>query len=417
MQRREFLKFGGAGIVASAALGGLAPVKAATREIALSINTTRVLLIDGKYVNMLSFSGNNIQNRVPGPVLRVTEGDQVSMTVSNWRPESHGFEIGGISGSKMTIPGAVGAQPGVATKTFTAPEAGTYMYFDGSHKSEHLYRVVGLHGALVVHPRSGLSVNNPALATITPYSMDRYSGDAPKRVSMVFEAFGNTPRFPVGKWDPCPLDREFATQERIWIFNEIDPKFNAMITPTGIAAIAPTTPEAMRLTYVPRYFTINGRSGYDLQNAYDVTIKNFIGEPTLVRTLNVGLAHHATHIHGNHMFELAHTILTEDGFLPIAGGVENKGKVILHNSVWERDTWPTWPMQIRDMLLPLEVPPDIPNWHKFQNGTAQEPFPLRYVMHDHCEMGTTAAGGNYPQGAVLHWQITGLAGGRGRSTV
>ena len=135
-----------------------------------------------------------------------------------------------------------------------------------------------------------------------------------------------------------------------------------------------------------------------------------------MRTINAGLAHHATHIHGNHMFELAHTILTEDGFLPIAGGVENKGKVILHDNVWERDTWPTWPMQIRDMLLPLEIPPDIPNWEIFAKKTAQEPFPLRYVMHDHCEMGTTAAGGNYPQGAVLHWQITGPVGGRGKIT-
>ena len=415
MQRREFLILGGSGVVAASALGGATQSQAATHHIQLSINTTRVLLIDGKYVNMLAYSSTSIANRVPGPVLRVTEGDTVSITVSNWRPEEHGFEVGGVGGSKMTIPGKVGTTPGVATKTFTAPEAGTYMYFDGSHPSEHLYRVLGLHGALIVHPRSGLSVNNPALATITPYSMDRYSGEAPKRVSMVFEAFG-TPRFPGGKWVPCPLDKEFSIQERIWIFNEIDPRFNAMITPTGIAASAPTTADAMRNSYVPRYFTVNGRSGYDLMNAYDVTIKNYIGEPTLVRTINAGLAHHATHIHGNHMFELAHTILTEDGFLPIAGGVENKGKVILHDSVWERDTWPTWPMQIRDMLLPLEVPPDIPNWEIFAKNTAQEPFPLRYVMHDHCEMGTTAAGGNYPQGAVLHWQISGPVGGRGKIT-
>jgi hypothetical protein len=70
-------------------------------------------------------------------------------------------------------------------------------------------------------------------------------------------------------------------------------------------------------------------------------------------------------------------------------------------------------MHIRDVLLPLEVPPDIPNWEKHIALLADEAFPLRYVMHDHCEMGTTAAGGNYPQGCVAHWEIIGPAGGRG----
>ena len=405
MQRREFLKLSGAGLVASSALGGMAHGQAATRNIVLSINSTRVLLIDGKYVNVLAFSGNSIGPRVPGRVLRVVEGETVSVTITNYRPERHSFEVGGIGGSQVTIPGMVGGVPGVATKTFTAPEAGTYMYFDGSHVSKHLYRVLGLHGALIVHPRSGLSVNNPARQTMTPYSMSSYSGSGygPKRVSMVFEAFGNEARFPGGKWVPCPLDKEYDTQERIWIFNQIDPKFNALITTAGITASAMTnSADLMRANFLPRYFTINGRSGFDLQKAPDVTIENYIGEPTLVRTINAGLAHHSTHIHGNHLFELAHSILSDDGLLPIMGGAAGSGKVVLHDNIWERDVWPTWPMQIRDMLLPFEIPPDIPNWQKFHDGQAQEPFPLRYVMHDHCEMGTTAAGGNYPQGAVLH---------------
>jgi hypothetical protein len=37
----------------------------------------------------------------------------------------------------------------------------------------------------------------------------------------------------------------------------------------------------------------------------------------------------------------------------------------------------------------------------------QEPFPLRYVMHCHCEMSNTAGGGNYPQGMVTHWEMLG----------
>jgi hypothetical protein len=49
------------------------------------------------------------------------------------------------------------------------------------------------------------------------------------------------------------------------------------------------------------------------------------------------------------------------------------------------------------------------------NGQAQEPFPLRYVMHCHTEMSQTAAGGNYPQGMVSHWEILGGVGGRAKA--
>ena len=44
--------------------------------------------------------------------------------------------------------------------------------------------------------------------------------------------------------------------------------------------------------------------------------------------------------------------------------------------------------------------------------TTFEPFPLRYVMHCHCEMSQTASGGNYPQGMVTRWEIVGGLGGR-----
>jgi len=60
------------------------------------------------------------------------------------------------------------------------------------------------------------------------------------------------------------------------------------------------------------------------------------------------------------------------------------------------------PMDRKDMILPFERPPDIAVW-----PPKQEPFPLRYVMHCHTEMSQTAGGGNYPQGLVTHWTMTG----------
>ena len=413
MKRREFLKLGGAGVVATGALSGTARGHLAPVTIDLTINSSRQLLIDGKYVNVLTFSSPTISTRVPGPVLRVTEGDEVIVNVTNMRPEPHRFEIGGIPESKLDILGN-----DKKTVKFTAPGAGTYLYYDNSHGSTHLYRLLGLHGAFIVHPAAGNGMSaGGGTPTITPYSMPRYAGSrAAMTVSKVFEAFGgDTGRFSGGKWVPCPLDSERSTQELIWLFSEIDPRLNALITSAPISAASPTA-AALMASYLPRYFTINGRSGYDLKNAPSVQIRNYIGEPTLIRTMNVGLAHHSTHIHGNHLLELAHSILTPDAFVPIMGGPPGNGQVVLHDNIWERDVWPTSPMQIRDMLLPMEMPPDIPNWDKFATGQSQEPFPLRYVMHDHCELGTTAAGGNYPQGAVLHWEISGPKGGRGRIT-
>jgi Multicopper oxidase len=415
MERREFLMQGGAGLLATAGtLAGVFPAEAASVDFKLVIADTWIEQIDGQKLRMLSFCRSGGSPGVPGPVIRVTEGDLVTIEVDNTRYEPHRFEIGGVPGATLSVPGRTKLQV-----TFSAPAAGTYMYFDGSHYSKHLYRILGLHGAFIVHPRAGAS-GKTANQSQTPYSLDLYpDAQAVQRVSAVFDAFGTNPRFPGSKWAPCALDKDWSIQERIWLFSEIDPKFCGLIGTAGVSsgAIAVDAAAVFR-NFAPRYFTINGKSGYDLSDAYDVVIKNYIGEPTLIRTMNVGLAHHATHIHGNHLFELAHSIVNVGGApvgsIPIMGATRTSasGDVILHDNIWERDVWPTWPMQIRDMLLPLEAPPDIPNWQKFHNKQTQEPFPLRYVMHDHCEMGTTAAGGNYPQGAVTHWQVVGPLGGR-----
>ena len=430
--RREFIAMGSSGVAATAALtassGSASAAVVCTTPLAastfnLAISSTPVELIDGQTVTMLCYAAvGSATPRSPGPVLRVTEGDTVSITISNGRPEAHGFEITGVPGSKVTI------QPGQTCRVdFVAPIAGTYMYHDATAPgAPNLYRVLGLHGAFIVHPRNGFSRADISKRCITPYSMNSMALTDPVgvvKVSQVFEAFGNAPRFPGGKWVPCGINQSYSNQEKIWIFNEIDPRYNALILPDRINRPTMSSSDAsIRLNFAPRYFTINGRSGYDLASGFDVQVANYIGEPTLIRTINAGIAHHSTHIHGNHVLELAHYMLKSDGFVPLMGSSRtglastDLGKPILHTNIWERDTWPTWPSQIRDILLPLEVPPDIPDWARHASGAADEQFPLRYVMHDHCEMATAAGGGNYPQGAVTHWEILGPVNGRNAPT-
>jgi len=437
MHRRQFLRYGGAGLLAGAnlGLGGTAALAACTSAgapctIRLGIGSMNYEMIDGQVFPMLGFRrmayalGDpvDITPRFPGPVLRVLEGQMVTLMVTNYRPEPHSVHIpgAGVDGSVVRIDDI--PTNGTRTVTFQAPVAGTYLYHDPSHPSRHLYRLLGLQGVMVVHPLYG-QTRTSGSTTVTPYSMDKLqlvSPAAATAMTKVFEAFGNSTRFPGSPWAPAALNQEYSAQERIWLFSEVDPDYNTLIKPTGIFRSAtdriikrslpvPASAQEVVDNWTPRYFTINGKSGFDLSEDPSVVCRNFIGEPTLLRVVCAGLCHHAAHIHGNHLLELAQNTFSDDGLVAPYGShrTANYGEPIVNENIWERDVWPTWPMQSRDMILPYEVPPDIPNWSKFELATNEEPFPLRYVMHDHCEMATTAAGGNYPQGAVTHWQIEG----------
>lgn len=415
MKRRDFLKYGGAGIAATTATAGpLAPIANAACQsasgtdatIQLRIDNKRIMMVDGKFFDFLAFqrtgSGSSSAFTVPGPVLRVVEGDQVTIRVRNDRPEAHGFNITGIA--EATIP--VIPPDATASVTFTAPNAGSYIYYDGSHAPTEglLYRVLGLHGALIVHPRDG---GRTANGSPTPFS----TCDHNPALIALFDAFGTDARFPGNKWVPAGLENDFTNFEKIWLFSQVDPAFNSLIPSNGNSPVDQNKPivasrAAMINAFTPRYFTINGRSGFDLADGSDIIAANYIGEPTLIRCMNAGLCHHAAHIHGNHLMELSEADVTT--------GIQK-----VRDNILERDVWQCWPMQRRDMLLPFELPPDIPFRDNsgpltLAQAVVQEPFPLRYVMHCHCEMSQTAAGGNYPQGCVTHWQIEGGLGGRSR---
>ncbi|MGL4395824.1 MAG: multicopper oxidase domain-containing protein [Hyphomicrobium sp.] len=454
MRRRDLLKFTSYGALVAAVTtspqwafaDGLcgpctgAGVEVADVEIHLAIMRQRVEMVDGKQIFMLgykdlggglctAFPGDPNSTctgaRIPGPVLRVKQGQRVKITIDNLRAERHGFAITGYPAATTEI-----APNGCCSVSFVADQTGTFLYHDNLGGSP-LYRLLGLHGAFIVQPDYAAMLPG---ALITPYAASQMT----PATRLIFEALGDVTkvngRFPGGKWVPCAIDQPYSTQEKIWLETQVDPRLNALLNGSESAPIAssPSLTSNIWDTFTPRYFTINGRSGFDLSEHEDVVCKNFIGEPTLIRCINAGLAHHANHIHGNHVFELAEADPIRDAL----GRGFDSGNVAMLSSVPERDVWPMWPMQRCDMLLPYEVPPDIPFDIKI-GGVAQpsqfeamvarnvnietapaplvstfEPFPLRYVMHCHCEMSTTAAGGNYPQGLVTHWEILGGLGGR-----
>jgi hypothetical protein len=268
---------------------------------------------------------------------------------------------------------------------FTAPAAGTYFYLDPFN--EPVNRVMGLHGVLMVLPLS--------LAANTPYS------NPTANVQRLFNDLGTpgwspelgSEHFPGHPWD---VDRTW-----IWVFNTVDPdKHEALdlLEPGSLMPAAEFTEN-----YLPRYFTLNGKSGffagghspddaehvhrgladYDLQR--DIAPFGNVGQPALIRALNAGLATHSLHPHGNHFY-----LLAENG--------------VVRDNLWWIDTWSLEPLGRKDLLLPFIQPPEIPPlaW-----PPEDELFPLQYTMHCHTEMSQTAAGGNYPHGAITHWQIDG----------
>jgi FtsP/CotA-like multicopper oxidase with cupredoxin domain len=90
---------------------------------------------------------------VSGPVLTVTEGDTVTISVTNALPAGHtlSFEIPGVDFAPGPTDAAVGA---TVTRSFTASRPGTYLYQSGGDAGRQ--EAMGLYGALIVRPPMAL---------------------------------------------------------------------------------------------------------------------------------------------------------------------------------------------------------------------------------------------------------------------
>ncbi len=357
LDRRRFIQLGSIGLAASM-LGGYiyAPASISASNVTvrrnpLSLTVREVFaeMIDLTRVPMWAFDDGQLGPRVPGPVLIAVEGDIICLKVKNLTEREHAFSVPGIVQSDIIQPGkTLGME-------FRAPSAGVYLYLDPLNTPVN--RVMGLHGPLLVIPRSGA----------TPYTKPS------KRVQALFNDLGASARFPGEPWKP---ERTW-----VWVFNSIDPIKNEWVS---------SLPPDRRLDaseflsgYLPRFFTINGKTGYFAAHDPEIMPTGKVGQPGLLRVLNAGVAVHSAHIHGNHVFLLAENGITLDNVLCV-------------------DTWSMPPGSAKDILLPFSRPPDIPPkaW-----PPKAESFPFHYPIHCHTQMSQTAAGGNYPQGLSVHWML------------
>lgn len=380
VNRREFIRYavvGVAGLAGGMAVSRYVPALRTTRygtRRRLGITEALVEMVDKKSVYHWAFEDLDELNpmpRMPGPLIQAIEGEEITLSVTNGLSNVHGFRIPGI-------PGEIGAgiviAPGETMDIeFAAPAGGSYMYFD--HLDAPVNRVLGLHGPMVVLPRIG----------DTPYS------NPTPAVQQLFDDLGTTEHFPGEPWKP--------ERSRIWLFSTADPAFNAMAQRSERI-----NPIKFTDAYVPRYFTINGESGAFASHNHHTTPEGRIGQPHLIRIMDAGMTADSPHIHGNHVYLLAR----RDAF----------GNNVIPENIFLVDTFTDEVSQCMDWLLPFIRPPDIPGDRTVPlrdllktelsltlGGVGQSP--IMFPMHGHNEQSQSAAGGNYPQGLVTGWIITG----------
>jgi hypothetical protein len=255
--------------------------------------------------------------QVPGPTLIVTEGQTVTVTLTNGLPSSAGNTSILFPGFQVTSSGGVTglltqeAPPGgTVTYTFTATSPGTRSYYSGTQSD--LQVEMGLYGAIIVLPVS----SNAAIANCS-------TGLAAQNVAAQGARGESDFRLAHAAYDnpkTC-YDREYLFQ-----FAEMDVNIhrNALAQVTATAGCTAGAPgcslEVPTEPYHPGYFLINGRSMPDDMDAnygaeyphqpYNGNPHMHPGEQTLIRVIGQGRWQHPFHQHGNHV-----RILGRDGNL------------------------------------------------------------------------------------------------------
>ena len=260
--------------------------------------------------------------QVPGPTMIVTEGQTITVHLTNNLPTAAGNTSILFPGFTVTATGGVtglltneAAPGGTVTYSFTASAPGTHAYYSGTQGD--LQIEMGLYGAIIVLPstipancNSGYHTQNNAARTShgeTDFRLAHAAYDHP---------------------GSC-YDREYLFQ---WA--EMDSRIHrqalAQVTAlTGcVAGAVGCSLNVQTEPYHPAYFLINGRSMPDLMDPnfageyphqpYNANPHMHMGELTLVRTIGQGRWQHPFHEHANHV-----RILARDGNLELSGSTTN----------------------------------------------------------------------------------------------
>lgn len=443
INRRDFLKYGLGGS-ASVVIGSRLPwlssgaaAAPATQLLEVTITDAMKEMITHNAINealcyfwiyTMTADGVPIDPEYPGPTVVATQGDTISIRVTNELDEPHALFIPGMFDSGSIDPGDT------FEGDFSATQVGAFLYYD--NLNEPVNRVMGLHGALIVMPSAPIGAHK-----FTPYA------NPTQAVQKLYDDFGSSEHFPGLAWeegddtpwvfDPddvnCPPFRQY-----VWLAHEASPNLFAEVGSLGEGEIYnaqdfmqaflrdPFSPTGDNR--IPQYFMMNGMSGAFSHMAPGITPIGRVGEPVVVHILNAGLWMHSMHLHANHFY------------------VTSINGVVQENPLWV-DVYNIHPMDRTDYTVPFMRPPDVgtetaiglpgtpllsergtPVWPPVEeldtfipapgeitatdiNGNTidleQRMSPLCYPMHDHSEPSQTSQGGNYNCGLISGMYITG----------
>ena len=239
---------------------------------------------DGNSIFMWGFAPAEGLFQIPGPVLCVTEGDTVSVNLTNnlLEPVSIVFPgQRGVQASEAAAPSSDGlltleAEPGgTVSYSFTASAPGTYLYESGTvrHKQVHM----GLYGVLVVRPALGpnFAYNDPETAFSGEFLLVLHEIDSDlHRAVELGQTFDQTTR-----------------RDRYWTIN-------GRSMPDTIQANFPFFPllPSQPFGALVRVEAIDRNDGVPDP------------DPVLIRYANAGSVNHPFHPHGDHLL-----IIAQDG--------------------------------------------------------------------------------------------------------
>lgn len=272
--------------------------------------------------------------QLPGPTLIVTEGDTVTIVLTNNLPAAAGntsmlfpgFQVsssGGSNGLLTKEAPSLASCNNVAgcntvTYSFVANSVGTHSYYSGTQGD--LQIEMGLFGALVVIPKtipgncdSGLAVSN----------LNAKAANGETDFRLAHAAYNNK---------AACYDREFLFQ-----FSEMDDRIHTQAEAQVLADQAKTTGGCSSSNgclvvatepYTPGYFMVNGRSmpddmdpnyaGQYPSQPYNGNPHMHPGELTLLRIIGQGRWQHPFHEHANHV-----RVLARDGNLLLSDTTAN----------------------------------------------------------------------------------------------
>lgn len=230
------------------------------------------------------------QVQYPGPTLIVDQGDTVKIKLVNALdvptsivfPGQIGVAATGDAGQGILTQEA-SASGGIASYSFVASNAGTYLYHSGTQ--QELQMEMGLVGAIIVRP-SGFSPATPKAYADVATSYDR---------------------------------------EYLFLLTEMDPVIHDTIEFDGLATL--DTGDFFSGSF-PVYWFINGRAAPDTLiesftpllpvQPYGALVLMHPGEKVLMRVIGAGTDQHPFHQHGNHCQLIARDgrVLSDGGTVP-----------------------------------------------------------------------------------------------------